>query len=512
LDGDFRSGRIMCGVRESASVPDCVAPLVLVETGLPGRCAMRKILYASFLFAVAATCCTPPPRSVDNVVLISIDSLRADHVGAYGYAPPTSPTLDSLAATGVRFERAYSTTSWTLPAHAALLSGWFDESHGATESNKTIAPGVPMLAEALSRAGIATTGIFSGPYLDPSFGFDRGFDTYVSAASSTWAGAQSKAPAPHQQSHADVTNPRMKARLEEWLAIPRTGHRNFLFLHMWDVHYDYVAPQRYVDLFDPNYTGTLDASNFPSNKSINPNMDRRDFQHLLALYDAEIRYTDDTIRELLDLLKKAGLLENTAVIVASDHGDEFLEHGGRGHMKTLYEEVLHIPLILHLFGQPSTASSVPSVVSLVDVFPTVCELFMVDCQYQGPGESLAGYLWGKIPPKPRNSALAQLTFRLYGVDQNAVVRQKDKLIRWNSGHFMRYFRLLEDGNEQNPIELTPLKPTYSPDDARSALALMDRMLKESTEAGIRLGKGGASLPPQLGEETRQHLRALGYME
>jgi arylsulfatase A-like enzyme len=474
---------------------------------------MRTVRFYPLLL-VLITGCSQPVRPVDNVVLISIDSLRADHVGAYGYGPATTPTIDSLAKGGARFDRAYSTTSWTLPAHASLLSGLFNESHGATDSDRTITPGVMLLAEALSGVGIRSSGIFSGPYLDPSFGFGRGFDSYASAASYSWAGSEGRSAAAHGESHEDVTNPRIKTRLQEWLATPRTDRRNFLFIHMWDVHYDYLAPDRYVRMFDPDYRGSFDASNFQLNKAINRSMDKRDYEHLLALYDAEIRFTDDTIADLLALLKKAGLLENTAVIVTSDHGDEFLDHGGRGHMSTLYEEVLHVPLIMRVFGRSSPRDVVIStVVSLVDIFPTVCALFAVDCHYDGPGQSLAVSGPDRPNEAPRNSALAQLSVaKPFKLNVSAIVRPQDKLIVWKRSLFMNYFRFPGDRLEQHPFLMTPTTPLFPPLELESSIATMERLSKDADELGRKLAGTTPALPPLLGDDAKEQLRSLGYIQ
>src|SRR5690606_36391817 len=146
----------------------------------------------------------------------------------------------------------------------------------------------------------------------------------------------------------------------------------FTFVHLWDVHYDYIPPEPYYSMYDPNYSGALDGrriafEGFPLSASA------ADVRHLLSLYDGEIRYTDETIAHLLGALESHGLVENTLIVLTADHGEEFKEHGNKGHQKTLYQEIIHIPLILSAPNRLPEGLVVEEPVALSDVAPTIAE-------------------------------------------------------------------------------------------------------------------------------------------
>ena len=287
-----------------------------------------------------------------DIVLVSIDSLRADHVGCYGYGRPTTPAIDRLAAEGARFRNAVSTTSWTLPAHASMFTGLYSDTHGVVDNGLALSGNIVTLTEALKGAGYHTAGFFGGPYLMPEFGFNQGFDTYECCMSQFQPGQDHSEDqvGVGPQSFADITGPLTLEKTEAWIDT-LDSRPFFLFVHLWDVHYDYIPPGEYARMFDPDYSGTLDPRMMLRNASIRPGMPERDLQHLIALYDGEIRYTDDNLARLLAELDRVGRLDSALIVVTSDHGDEFFEHGQTGHQKTLYDEVLRIPLVIRWPGK-----------------------------------------------------------------------------------------------------------------------------------------------------------------
>lgn len=300
-----------------------------------------------------------PPR-MQNVLLVSIDSLRADHLGCYGYPRNTSPNLDRLAAAGYRFENAVSQASWTLPSHASLLTSRHPSSHGVDRSRRKLGSRTETLAMWLKAMGFYTGAVVSGPFMKRLYGFDRGFHEYDDEL----AGVDNP--------HSVVTSDRIHEKVKDFL--DRHGNRPFfLFLHYWDVHYDYNPPAPYDRLFDPDYEGDLDASDFEHNRAIHAGMSPRDLEHLVALYDGEIRFVDDHIGMLVKELQKRKLYKETLVVITSDHGDEFFEHGEKGHAHSLYQELVHVPLIVRSPKKPG-GKSVPHPAALVDIAPTVLEL------------------------------------------------------------------------------------------------------------------------------------------
>ena len=423
-----------------------------------------------------------PPRP--DVVLISIDSLRPDHLGCYGYPRPTSPRIDRLAEEGVRCEVAVSTTSWTLPAHMALLTGLFDSAHGVVDNGLALAPTRATLAEVLARAGWNTAGFFGGPYLDPAFGFGRGFARYESCMSPQAA-----------SSHEDVTGPRTVEAVERWLeeSVDRGGEAPFfLFVHLWDVHYDYRPPAELVEMFDPGYRGTLDASDLPHNPAIAPDMAPRDLQHLLALYDGEIRFTDENLGRILDAIDRRGRLRDALVIVTADHGEEFFEHGGKGHQKTLFDEVVRVPCILRWPGNLPPKSVVRDQVRLVDLAPTILALSQVAERPPMQGRDLSGLLrGGSLDEAP---ALVELL-----VDRNDVRglrTRSEKLIAWRHAGVRYAYDLVRDPREQDPAADPPPR----------LLNDLERLLEDAAQ----LARGAAAPRMEISPDLARRIGALGY--
>jgi len=334
-------------------------------------CSVRatRVVLLAVLISVAASCGGEPRRP--NVLLVSIDSLRSDHLGSYGYERDTSPTIDRLAREGVRFETAVSSASWTLPAHVTLLTGLPAESHGVRGALLALTPEAVTLAEVLQDSGYTTAGFVSGPFLNRIHGYSQGFEIYDSEAS---------APT-NPDSHRAITSPELVRRVSEWLdSWSRSDPQRpfFLFLHMWDVHYDFIPPPPYDTLFDPDYEGSIDGRNFDRGSDIQPAMDRRDLDHVIALYDGEIRYTDEHLGRILAAIRELGVEADTIAVVPSDHGEEFFEHGEKGHGKALFEETIRVPLALRYPRWVPAGQVVKSQVRLMDVAPTILGLAGVE--------------------------------------------------------------------------------------------------------------------------------------
>lgn len=328
--------------------------------------------------ALAAVGCSDPAPAADerrpNVLLISIDSLRADHLSCYGYERETSPEIDRLASEGILFENAVSSTSWTLPAHAAAFTGLPDSVHRTERPSSKLSAEHRTLAEQLRDAGYTTAGFWSGPFLAPTFGMDQGFDVYVDCRTPFEVTEDENAGRMQREindaSHEDVTSPRLLEAVTAWLgSVPREPF--FLFVHMWDVHYDYIPPPPYDTLYDPDYDGPADGRNVKNTLS---GKNARDIEHTIALYDGEIAWTDRHVGDMLRVLEARGLAEHTVVILMADHGEEFFEHGRFGHRKTLFEESVRIPLIVRLPGGAGAGERRDQVASIMDVAPTILAL------------------------------------------------------------------------------------------------------------------------------------------
>jgi len=417
----------------------------------------RQGLVGAALLSLAwlfVACPKPPsPTSLGpDILLISIDSLRPDHLGCYGYERPTSPTLDRLAAEGVRFAQAVSSTSWTLPAHAALFTGREEEEHGVTRNGLRLNEAQVTLAERFRDLGYQTAGFFAGPYLHPTFGLSQGFSTYVSCMSGLAEELPEEAIRQTAQSEAgpameEETGSRSVERFGAFLA-GADARPAFLFVHLWDVHYDYAPPPPWDRAFDPDYRGSLDFSHLAVNPDIHSAMDPRDREHLLALYDGEIRWTDSNVERLLALHAQRRPQRELLVVVLSDHGEEFFEHGGKGHQQTLFEEVVRIPLIFHWPGHLPAGTTVPDLVRILDLFPTLLELVGATPEEPVAGRSLVPLLHGgTLPEQP-----ALLELRAHPQRPLAALRSAHgKLVlgRWPA--LPAYYDLAADPGELRPL-------------------------------------------------------------
>ncbi len=292
-----------------------------------------------------------------DLVLVSVDTLRADHLSSYGYGRPTSPFIDSLAASGVRFTSARSPAPWTLPSHTTMLTGQLPTTHRVIEDDLRLDPGTPVLPELLRAAGYATGGFVATLYVSRVFGFERGFDRFED-----FGLHDEKANLRGEVVASDVIDQALG-----WLGELPAGKPAFLFVHVYDVHYTYDPPAPYDTLFDraplasdPRYR------NYKFYQGKPPSADQ--LAHQTAQYDEAIRYVDDQLKRLHDALEAAG--RASRFVITADHGEELGERGSWGHAHTLYAEQLHVPLIVSGQGL-SPGQVVNSVVGLQDVAPTL---------------------------------------------------------------------------------------------------------------------------------------------
>ncbi|MBM4246866.1 MAG: sulfatase [Deltaproteobacteria bacterium] len=465
------------------------------------------VALASVLWALTGVGQRAGDRARPNVLLVSIDSLRADHLGSYGYPRDTSPAIDALAREGVLFENAISSAPWTVPAHMTLLTGLPPEVHDVVTRRQKLAPDAVTLAEALAAAGYETAAFVSGPTVMAHFGFDQGFALYD----------ESMVDASPQKIGDVVTSPGLvdlvNGWLERWSDMGRAAPF-FVFLHMWDVHYDYVPPPEYVQRFDPDYTGDIDTRHFESNPRLHRDMSPRDLAHVIALYDGEIRFTDDHLARIFSRLRALGVLDETIVVVTSDHGDEFFEHGQKGHAKTLYEEVLHVPLVVRYPRRIAGGLRVAAPVRLMDVAPTILGLAGVappagfaahtlDAGHRAA--DLTPHVAGRAPaPMPALAAFS--ANRWLGDRQSAVRTAGAKLIRHAkplpNGPVLEVFDLDRDPREQQNLAAAEAAPPL--------LATLDPLLDAWQADARRQTKLAQARKPVAQHEAR--LRALGYVE
>jgi len=424
-----------------------------------------------------------------NVLLISIDSLRADHVGSYGYRRQTSPIIDRLATEGVRFATAYASSSWTLPSHATMLTGRYPLSHGAISLERPLLAATPTLATVLGGAGYATGGFVSYEFLRRRYGFDAGFDYFDDFTTDL--------PTDEEERNT-TTGPLLNAQIVPWVEANK-DRPFFLFVHYYDVHFNYDPPPPYDTMFDPDYEGP-DLRRFLDNPAIHPGMPKRHLEQLIALYDGEIRLTDAMVGEVVETVDRLGIGDETLLIVTSDHGDEFFEHGDKGHQKTLYDEVLKVPLVMRWPAALAAGQTLEIPVSQVDLAPTIYDVTAVQPPPGLEGRTLAPMLFGK-PDRP-TEIYAHLCGRTLPKNLVTVRRGTEKYLQNLSMPRAEFYDLDVDPGEK-------LSRTQ---DARARVLTGPLLgwLRQQWDAHRALPSAG----PQVALDSRniEQLKALGYLD
>lgn len=431
---------------------------------------MRR--WAWLAFAVLAACGpaggdgAAPPRP--NLLLVVIDTLRFDRLGVYGYEHPTSPRIDALAARGRVYDRHVSQGAQTVPATLSLLLSQLPAEHGfvhrydgqfAEEPPRY--PGrLSFLGEVLREAGYRTGGFVGNPFLGARNGFDQGFDRFVHA----------------------VSDDRRLADAAKEFAAEASDAPFFLYLHLFEVHWPYQPPPEYRALFSAPPLGKLVYRNGPVEE-----VPAEDLAFTEAAYDAGVRYADALVGELLDALEAAGVADRSVVAITSDHGDEFLEHGGMGHGTHVFGELVRAPLVLFDPRAPAGGERVAHLTRGVDVAPTLLDLAGVP-----------------RPPSFRGGSLLEPAGQAFSEEGawRTVYADGFKLIRQ-----------LEAGEESlyAAADALDLRPLEGHAERRSALAAqLDAYLAlEEESARWRAGWEKETAPAWSAEEL-ERLRALGY--
>ncbi len=459
-----------------------------------------RVFALGICLAVLACGRKEPGARPANILLVSIDSLRADHVGCYGSGRDTTPEIDLLARDGVIFKNHVSTTSWTLPAHISLFTGQDISVHGVATDGFSLHPAVPTLAETLQTADYQTAAFCSSPYMNRAFGFDRGFDLYHNIDSERDGYVDTVLPDETERDrvHRETTSPRIAELATAWLE-ENAERPFFLFLHFWDPHYDYDPPAPYDRLFNPGYRGDIDGTDYIHNDRVYPGMAGEDLEEIIALYDGEIAFTDHHLGLVITKLKELGLFDRTLIIVTGDHGDEFFEHGNKGHRSTLYEEVIRVPLIIRRPGGARGGQTISSPVGIIDIAPTLLDLLGLKGLEKISGVSLRPLLTGEEPGEPR-VLLTELSPALYALRGDGVKLFHNAVIG----------ETIVIDLEADPAETHSGEITSGPlfDQMKQEFENRRRRNRELAEE-IRGGAAGEEIRFQ--ERERERLRALGYI-
>lgn len=318
-----------------------------------------------------------------NVLLITIDCLRPDHMGVYGYERPTTPNLDDLASEGIRFTQAISQGPCTRVSFASMFSSTYPAMFGGFFH---LSPQRTVLAEILREAGYCPVAFGSNPYLSPNYGYDKGFEIFDDNL------------VPWIQSHQHrllkclnrffvvahrwppyLPADALTAKAVRFLRRHPAARPWFLWLHYMDVHAPYRPPRRHAARFQSTERLELSDQDLWQKALSKPHeISENERQHLIDLYDAEINFVDEQIGHLLMYLRRLGLLDSTLIIVTADHGEAFGEHGQFSHRFELYDELLRVPLLMRLPARLPAAQVVTAQVRLLDLVPTILDLLDLD--------------------------------------------------------------------------------------------------------------------------------------
>lgn len=472
-----------------------------------------------------------------NIILLVMDSARASNMSCYGYERPTTPNLDRLAQEGTLYEQAISLGCWTLPVHVSLFTGLYPLTHGVTISKNALPDGFPLLAGRLNDLGYETACFSNNAYVSDITNLTQQFhvvddvwrttnprgikrskmwrlrkrlEQYGPAAKPIIAVARQlqraraflKRQKPSKDKGARLTN----QKIASWLRESRdAGKPFFLFLNYMEPHEPYNPPHPYHRRFMPKRFSSRRVAQVGNNKDV---IERRsetrrykdDLEIIRALYDGELSYLDYRIGQLTDLLKSLNILDDTVLIVTSDHGESLGEHEHIGHRMTLYEPLIHVPLIIRYPARFSAGRRVKQLVSLIDLYPTMLELAGA-----GPDTTKLNDVYSLLDidtlEKERPYVIAENTApkSMDSVVSRVVRTQRYKYI-WKSDGEHELYDLREDGRET--VNLIDRCPDVARELQEQLAAWMDAVGAERVATGEAYYES----------EIQEHLQKLGYVD
>lgn len=501
-----------------------------LEAGPIGSSAdpSRQILYsisalcgvvAGFVLAGAAAIGlsrSPIPRP--NILLIVLDTVRADRLSAYGYHRATTAEIDAFARDAIRFTRFYATSSWTIPSHASLVTGLYAAGHGATQETMRLGAEFATLAEILRNAGYQTWGASGNPYMGPLANLSQGFETFVE----TWRTDPGPRPgsAPHPANRA----------FSRFLEDVDPGRPFFAFVNYMDAHDPYATPEPYRSRYLKGGDDAARAIDLGRQGWVRhyrgPAYTESELAILSDLYDGSLAYLSSRVGQLLEMAEAKGLFDDTLILVTSDHGEHFGENGLVGHYFGLYNTTVRAPLVMRLPGGHRSGEVDDRKGQLLDLFPTILNAARVDAAtfpHQGVDllaprgssdrESIFSEYYYPVQvlelftPDERRRGIE--TFAPHRRRLRAIERYGFRLIWSSNGKHELYQTAVDPGETRNLYDLE-----HRSDSADAFLALLMREL-EGYVPGLSSdppddARGPKSPPTEIDDETLKALRALGY--
>lgn len=425
---------------------------------------MRRARLASLAVVLCAACGTRDQAHPKNLLVVCVDTLRADELGTYGRQPSITPALDGLGEESVVFERAHAAASWTLPSLGSVFTSYFPSTTGLWTFESRLGDSFSTLAERFQAAGFATHGIASHVFFQEKYGLVQGFASFDDELC-------------HRKGEPGwqpITSPAVSAKAVRWLearAASRAREPWLLFVHYFDPHVDYLDHQ-----------------------AANPGVSSRPER---ARYQSEIAFTDEHVGTLLAALARSPFADDTAVLFLSDHGESFGEHAGiEKHSYGLYEEELHVPLFLRVPGIGHR--HVTDFVRTVDLAPTLLELFGLPSDARGAGASLVPlFTGGAHESRPQ---LAEIRLKP-GFHANALVRGRYKLVERVPERRLELYDLERDPREQRDL---------AAEEPELVAELEGELRAAILAAEQESARFGTSSPVEHTPEEIHDLRELGY--
>lgn len=424
----------------------------------------------------------PPKVTNRNVLLISLDTLRADHLGLYGNPNATSPAIDRFASRAAVFEEAVAESSWTLPSHMTMLTGRHPLSHGVNDQDQELSRTSRFLAEILRERGYRTFAMTGGGYVEKRR-FERGFDVFRTTR------------APFAQ---------VLEAARSWIGASTPDKPWFAFLHTYDIHCPYDPPEPYRSMFvppgpeplSPPMRGSQEMGLCRKYRDLAPDQVR----YVSGAYDGDIRWVDDALASFLEFLEREKLLENTVVILTSDHGEELFEHGGGDHGTGLFREQLMVPLVIA--APDAYARRIGGLVGLADIVPTALELAGQPVPPGLDGRSLAPTIrswYGNAPSDARVSTLVK-TRPEKNYRMSSWLDENDHLIDDREGGRVMLFDAANDRAEASD---------RAEKEKQAAEQLRRRLLDYERDFAGNPAAPASSTSPSA--EELERLKSLGYL-
>ncbi len=452
-----------------------------------------KILSLLGLIALALSSCNRSEFKVSkpNILFILLDTTRADHLGGYGYERNTSPNLDRFATENLKAEFALATAPWTPASVASMFTGLYPTSHGMMPPNDRdlakkgyakLSSQHVTLAEILKGNGYRTAAVSPNPWVTKEFGYDQGFDEYYYL---------------HRKIAEKITESGREL-IEAWTKNGPMTQPFFMYLHFLDPHDSYAPPGEYAQ----KYSGPLQKSKFTYDEAMQKNIN---------LYDGEISYLDAELGKFFDYLKAKGLYEDLFIVIVADHGEQFMEHGNLRHGYKLFNEEIHIPLMLKTGRSSDNGRVIKEPVSTIDILPTVLSRLGLKETGNLPGVSLLSpeaisarkgvmseirriYDLKSFTDTNGNRLVLSLPYNQESTDHTNSVG------RWNEAEIVGVFSSREDygcfNQIKNPALQARLRGSFD-ESLANAVQLVVQADKESTE---------------IKDETLDQLKSLGYLQ